>query len=62
MNRSKIGHIPLWPKYLHLSSVSRQNSPVDLLRLAVAGKFGLICDAGTQIIHLFPKLVGRILD
>ena len=62
MKCSKIGHSYESFTYLfagdnfirHLSA--DKNSPVDLWKLAVTGKFGLIRDSGTQSIHFFRDL------
>ena len=74
MNSSKIGHsyeaftylfgqnifIQGLECFIHLLSANN-NFPIDLLKLAITGNFGLIFDSWTQTIHFFPKLAGYFI-
>ena len=47
--------IPFWLTYLHSSSLSKQNSSVDLLKLAVTGNFRFIRDFTNKFLSRFRK-------
>ena len=48
-------YIPFWLTYLHSSSLSKQNSSSDLLKLAVTGNFGFIRDFTNKFLSSFRK-------